>query len=534
MTTPPTPDLLAGRYRLVSRIATGGMGEVWRGTDEVLGRAVAVKVMRPDTADNEGFAQRFRDEARHAAALQHPNIATVYDFGEDGNRAFLVMELLEGRPLSALIQEHGALNPALVASVLAQTGRALDAAHRAGVIHRDVKPANIVVADNGTAKITDFGIARAMEAAGHTQTGEVIGTAQYLSPEQALGQKATPSSDVYALGVVGYEALTGSRPFARDTLVATALAHVNDTARPLGAAIPEPMRSTVMKALAKDPADRPRTAATFAAGLGAAGLVPVSEAVAPALGGGGAATEVLRPVQDPTEVVGPPVLGPGAAGAGAAAGAGVAGASVPRTAEQPAAYPTPTTQPQEQVRYAAEDDERDRRRGGGWWLPLLLLLLLAGAAALGYQLMNNGDDTPQTPTTVTTTLSPSNDTASEDASRSAEASRSSEEASRSSESSASSVSADEASRSAASEEASRSAAASQSQADASRSAEASRSSEASASEASASAEASRSASASEASASASEASSASSAAEASRSSEAAQATSHDAEHTTGN
>ncbi len=306
--------ILAGRYRLEERIATGGMGEVWHAYDETLSRAVAVKVLRPDTADDAAFAERFRAEARHSGGLSHPNIGTVHDFGEDEGTAYLVMELLEGKPLSTIISERAPLDPQLASGILYQAAIALQAAHEAGVVHRDVKPANIVVDDDGYAKLTDFGISRALSEAPLTQTGEVLGTPHYLSPEQAQGQPAGPLSDVYALAVVGYEMITGQRPFAGDSMVTTALAHVSQPAPPLPESVPEPLRTTVMAGLAKDPAQRPASAAEFAEALRLPpGETPrhleagAASAVAPVLVGG---TIAFDPSATPASVVaGMPVPG---------------------------------------------------------------------------------------------------------------------------------------------------------------------------------------------------------------------------------
>ncbi|WP_457254401.1 serine/threonine-protein kinase [Pedococcus sp. P5_B7] len=260
-------DLIADRYRLVERIAAGGMGEVWRAHDETLDRDVAVKVLLPDSAQDEGFVERFRAEARLSSQLSHPNVGTVHDFGEHDGQAFLVMELMTGEPLSTLINERAPMPHAEVTEILYQTALALQAAHDAGVVHRDVKPANIVVDPQGYAKLTDFGIARALGEASLTQTGEVLGTPHYLAPEQAKGAQAGPLSDVYALAVVGYEMITGERPFSGESLVATALAHVSQPAPQLSDDVQEPLRTTVMAALAKDPAQRPQSAAEFAEAL---------------------------------------------------------------------------------------------------------------------------------------------------------------------------------------------------------------------------------------------------------------------------
>jgi serine/threonine-protein kinase len=285
--------VLAGRYRLEERIAVGGMGEVWRAHDDTLDREVAVKLLRPESSSDETFLERVRAEARHAGGLTHPNVGTVHDYGEDGGNAYLVMELLEGQPLSDIIRERAPMDPAEVTEILHQTAIALQAAHEAGVVHRDVKPANIVVDVDGYAKITDFGIARALGEAPMTQTGEVLGTPHYLAPEQAKGQPAGPLSDVYALAVVGYEMLTGRRPFSGDSMVTTALAHVNQPLPPLPDTVPEPLRTTVMAALAKSPEERPDGAGAFADALRLpAGEVPAelehgaASAVAPVVVGG--------------------------------------------------------------------------------------------------------------------------------------------------------------------------------------------------------------------------------------------------------
>src|SRR3954454_19990565 len=204
------PELtIADRYTLVQRIAVGGMGEVWRARDVLLDRYVAVKVLKAEYATDPSFLARFRNEARHTAALSHPGIANVFDYGEIGDMAYLVMELVAGDPLSTLLAREGRLDPARSLDIVGQTGLALQAAHDAGVVHRDVKPGNLLVRPDGVVKVTDFGIARATDAAPLTQTGLLIGTAAYLSPEQAGGKPATPASDIYSLGVVAYECLTG-------------------------------------------------------------------------------------------------------------------------------------------------------------------------------------------------------------------------------------------------------------------------------------------------------------------------------------
>jgi eukaryotic-like serine/threonine-protein kinase len=268
---PVEGTVLGERYVLTGRIAVGGMGEVWAATDTVLDRRVAVKLLNPGLSQESDFVERFRAEARHTAALQHPNIATVFDYGEDDGTAYLVMELVPGRPLSQLIAERAPLSAQETVAILIQAATALAAAHEGGVVHRDVKPANILITPDGTVKLTDFGISRAVDSVPLTQTGQVLGTAQYLSPEQALGQSATAASDIYALGVVGHEMLTGERPFDTGSVVSTALAHVNNPPPPLPDTVPAGLRDVISSAMAKDPADRPASAADLAHSLGMPG-----------------------------------------------------------------------------------------------------------------------------------------------------------------------------------------------------------------------------------------------------------------------
>jgi serine/threonine-protein kinase len=267
-TNQPSP----GRYVFGDLIATGGMGEVYRATDTALDRPVAIKLLKPEYADDPVNRARFDSEARHAAALHHPHVAAVYDVGEMPTatgllRPYLVMELVDGQPLSNLLKDGRPLDPAAVRDLLGQAGDALAAAHRAGIVHRDVKPANLLVTPDRDIKVTDFGIARAASSSAITGTGQVMGTPQYLSPEQARGEQATPASDVYSLGVVAFECLAGHRPFQKDTAVATALAHLHDPIPPLPASVPADLAAVVTRALAKDPRERYPDAAAFTAAL---------------------------------------------------------------------------------------------------------------------------------------------------------------------------------------------------------------------------------------------------------------------------
>ena len=280
MRLPVADSMLGGRYRLVERIAGGGMGEVWRAVDEVLGRAVAVKILRREFADDPTFRERFRAEARHTAGLAHPGIAAVYDFGQadaDGSSSpYLVMELVDGEPLDQVIAREGVLPLDRTLQILGNAALGVQAAHDAGVIHRDIKPANILV--HGTdVKITDFGISRATNSVPLTQTGAIMGTAYYISPEQASGSAVSPASDLYSLGVVAYECLTGRRPFAGNTPVSVALAQVHQPPPPLPASTPQPVRDLVMQLLSKDPADRPASAGEV--GTRALALAPLHRGV---------------------------------------------------------------------------------------------------------------------------------------------------------------------------------------------------------------------------------------------------------------
>jgi eukaryotic-like serine/threonine-protein kinase len=300
----PGRRCLADRYELGQLIAAGGMGQVWRGTDVLLGRPVAVKVLRSEYTGDPTFLARFRAEAQHAASLSHPNIARVFDYGEvvteDGSEetlAFLVMELVEGRPLSAVLREDGPLSPATTLSLLRQAGLALAEAHRVGMVHRDVKPGNILVLPDGSVKITDFGIAWSAGSVPLTRTGQVIGTPQYLSPEQAEGRLASPASDVYALGLVGYECLAGHSAFDGDNAVTIALKQLREQPEPLPAELPGSLRALIDHALVKDPDSRLADGAAFVAALDVAAAGRPLPALPPAPAT--VTTAAPRPLADP-------------------------------------------------------------------------------------------------------------------------------------------------------------------------------------------------------------------------------------------
>jgi serine/threonine-protein kinase len=376
------------RYRFESRIATGGMGEVWRATDTMLGRLVAIKVLKSEYADDPTFRSRFETEAQHAAALVHPGVAAVYDVGEsralgaaDGSqipRPFLVMELVDGQPLSALLRGGRPLDPEVARDLMAQAGDAIGAAHRAGIVHRDVKPANLLVTPGRQIKITDFGIARASDGLGLTGTGQVMGTPQYLSPEQARGGTATPASDVYSLGVVAFECLAGHRPFDRDSPVATALAQLNDPVPDLPPSVPADLAAVVRRAMSKEPAQRFADGDAFAAAF----RDPSS------VGAGSATAYVpMPPADERTQVL----------------------TGVP---PQPAAAPEPAPAP------AAGGPVDDDERRSVWPIVLLVLALVAVIVLIVVLVAraNDGDDEPSasdSTSSTPTSSAPTSETTSE-------------------------------------------------------------------------------------------------------------------------
>ncbi|MDT7713052.1 MAG: eukaryotic-like serine/threonine-protein kinase, partial [Pseudonocardiales bacterium] len=272
-----TGQVLARRYRLGRRIAIGGMGEVWQADDTRLERQVAVKVLKPELSGDPEFRYRFHAEARMTASLNHPGIAAVHDYGEaaefpghrDPDIAYLVMELVAGEPLATILRRSRRLSVDRTLDILEQAGNALQAAHERGLVHRDIKPANILITPTGTVKLTDFGIARAVDSAPMTRNGMVLGTAHYIAPEQAAGNETGPAGDVYSLAVVGYECLAGQRPFTAENAVGVAMMHIRDRPPPLPPAVPRETRMLIEAALVKDPHQRYSTGGEFAAAVAA-------------------------------------------------------------------------------------------------------------------------------------------------------------------------------------------------------------------------------------------------------------------------
>ncbi|MFJ5692942.1 protein kinase [Arthrobacter sp. NPDC093125] len=411
----PTSGItLGGRFQLTTRIAIGGMGEVWKAKDLILGRIVAIKVLKEEYTGDPGFLQRFRAEARHTALLNHVGIANVFDYGEEEGSAYLVMELVPGQPLSSIIEHEQVLSPDRTLSMIAQTARALSVAHAQGLVHRDVKPGNLLITPDGRVKVTDFGIARLADQVPLTQTGQVMGTAQYLAPEQATGQTATGASDIYSLGVIGYECLTGHRPFSGESQIAIALAQVNDAPPPLPETLPKPVRALLMSMLAKDPKNRPANAIKLAEAAEAIrnGDIQAAHAAVPGMllyeGATGPITAPVKMHTAPTGVIGSeksstttsalPVLGAAAAGAAAAGAAGAGGAGgdgtptrAGSTLSRADALAAERSWVQEEERYDDEPvDEPERRGRSPWTWPLIALILLVLFAVAGIFLNQAG------------------------------------------------------------------------------------------------------------------------------------------------
>ncbi|ROZ98938.1 serine/threonine-protein kinase [Gordonia sp. OPL2] len=375
---------IADRYRLMRLIATGGMGQVWEALDTRLNRRVAVKVLKAEYTNDPEFTARFRAEAQTTAKLNDPGIANVFDYGETPDRAggeplaYLVMELVDGEPLNSVISRMGRLSLTNTLDMLEQTGRALQAAHSKGLVHRDVKPGNILITPVGQVKITDFGIAKAVDSAPVTQTGMVMGTAQYISPEQATGDEATAASDVYSLGVVGYEALTGRRPFLGDGAITVAMKHIRETPPPLPTNVPANVRELIDITMAKDPRQRYANGGEFADAVAAvrAGRRPPHPGLiaGAAAAGGAAAAAAVRP-----------------SATRAMTGSAAASPSTARTTSRPPSRPVPPA------------DDNSWTTGQKVLAGVAGALLLAALVLIGYWLLNLNSSSPGVPATSSTT-----------------------------------------------------------------------------------------------------------------------------------
>src|SRR6476469_4311790 len=292
---------LGGRYRLVELLGSGGMATIYRATDTGLGRDVALKLLRPEYLRDPDFSSRFRQEAPAAASLSHPNIVTVYDYGEDPSGPYIVMELIDGEDLATILRRSGTLPPRQVSRIGAGVARALAAAHARGLVHRDIKPGNVLIGTDGQVKVVDFGIARAIAEAQVTLPGTTLGSVHYFSPEQARGEPATAASDIYSLGIVLFEMLTGSRPWEGDSAASVALARLSGpipdpmTVRP---STPPDLAAITRRALALDPRDRWASASVLADALDAT-LAPGGSAAAAGAAGAIAGATVVSATARP-------------------------------------------------------------------------------------------------------------------------------------------------------------------------------------------------------------------------------------------
>jgi len=377
--TPGT--MIDDRYKVVSRIGSGGMADVYLAEDELLSRKIAVKVLQHRFVEDEEFVERFRREASAAAGLSHPNIVAIYDRGSWNGTYYIAMEYLPGRTLKRVVREHGAIDPDSAIEIAIQILHAASFAHRHGVVHRDIKPHNVILGDEGRITVTDFGIARA-GASDMTHTGSIMGTAQYLSPEQAQGQQVSAASDIYAVGILLYELLTGSVPFEGESAVAIALQHLSSPPSPpstVNPAVPAALDAVVLRALAKDAADRYADADQFIVALeGAKSAVAGPSRMPSTAALAGAAAMAAAPMSDVTALHAAPVLDPGQAGV-----APVGPDSPPLPAAAASAEPLPGYHGGPAGGPLVPDEESERRRRRRLWLAggAAALLIAGGVAA---------------------------------------------------------------------------------------------------------------------------------------------------------
>ncbi len=378
-------SVIAGRYRVEGRLGVGGMSTVLLALDERLERHVAIKLLAEHLADDPTFVSRFRREALAAARLVHPNIVQVFDSGFDqsAHQHFIVMEYVPGRSCAEILRDRGHLDVAQTVDIVAQACRGLDYAHRNGVVHRDVKPGNLLVSESGVVKLADFGIARATGQTSITQVGSVLGTAAYLSPEQARGEEAGPAADLYSLGVVAYQLLSGRLPYEANSLAELALKQQRESPTPLrrlNPNVPQTLSEAIAVSISVVPEERPRTAVELSEMIedGANGISPWDEeAPTRHMGSGQAATRVLstRDYDTAQTAVARPAARPAA--------------RTPRTV--PARRPPAQEPPRERPQPRAEPSARRRGRGLARALFILLLLLVIAVAVVVIALQQSHD-----------------------------------------------------------------------------------------------------------------------------------------------
>jgi tRNA A-37 threonylcarbamoyl transferase component Bud32 len=413
-------QILGGRYRLIELLGQGGMATIYRATDTGLGRDIALKLLRPEYLRDPDFSSRFRQEAQAAASLSHPNVVTVFDYGEDPSGPFIAMELVDGEDLASILKRSGALPPRQAARIAAGIGRALAAAHAKGIVHRDVKPGNVLIGRDGRVKVVDFGIARAVAEAQMTLPGTTLGSVHYFSPEQARGEPTTAASDIFSLGIVLYEMLTGVRPWTGDSAASVALARLTGPVPDpvtVRATLPPDLAAIARKALSPEPDDRFSSAGAMADALDAAIASPTGMVGATALEAAEAAgSTVSEPMPEQPGAAGPPAPPPSVIAGPAHAISGTARANPVRVPYPPEAYAgdeeddglppagarrrTATRTAARRPRYDEVDDDRGGPSPLVWLTGIIAIALLAGVAFLVFQLASGGNPGPSAPATV--------------------------------------------------------------------------------------------------------------------------------------